>query len=310
MSERRYSAEKVTMWWLAAGFLLALLLYGLRKKDVCSEHLAAAGRALETRNWAEFDRRMTQARTLAQRITDGRSRQEMVADIEYLAAHGAYARNRKDDAVVHLTLALQGFEELGEAARGVKLAACHQLWGEIAFDAGDCNEAEKHFRKAAVAVEFNDRPERVLSSLKSLGDVLLAQQKYDDARAVIEKGIEFERRLLKDTLEPNMHQNSAVIAMAIPDLAMARQDFASAERLYREKVEFLGQMEAPPGESELTRHQLHLATAQRELGRVQDALLTLQAAVESAERDFGAEHPRTEHARRRLAETHLLNERR
>lgn len=298
----------VTMWWLAAGLLLALLLYGLRKKDVCSEHLAAAGRAAEARNWGEFDRRMAQARTLAQRITDGRSRQEMGADIEYLAAHGAYARNRKDDAVAHLTLALRGFEELGEASRGVKLAAGHQLWGEIAFDTGDFNEAEKHFRRAAVAVEFNERPERVLASLKSLGDVLLTQQKYEDARAVIEKGIEFERRLLKDTLEPKIQQNSTVIAMAIPDLALARRDFASAERLYREKVEFLGQMEAPPGESELTRHQFHLAAAQRELGRVQDALLTLQAAVESAERDFGAEHPRTEQARRRLADTYLLAE--
>lgn len=296
------------MWWLAAVLLLALLFYGLKKKDTCSQHLADAGRAAGARQWEVFDVKMAAARAAAARITDQKARQEALADIEYLAAHGAYARNRTDDAIAHLALAIRGFEQLGGSTRGLKLSAAHQLWGDLAFDSADFAAAESHFRSAALATEFSEQPERVLSSLKRLGDVLLAQQRYDDARAVIEKGIEYERRLLMDTLPKDDQENSSVIAMAIPDLALARRDFASAERLYREKVEFFDPASTPAHESDLTRFQFHLATAQRELGRMQDALHTLHSAVEAAERDFGPEHPRAEHARRRLAETYLLAE--
>jgi len=296
------------MWWLAAAFLFALIFYGLRKKDVCSQHLTVAGRAAGARNWELFDRKMAQARASAARITDTPSRVEAMADVEFLAAHGAYSRNRNEEAIEHLSLAIQGFEGLPDASRGLKLSAAHQLWGDLAFDMADFTTAEDHFRAAAVAIEFNVQPARVLSSLKRLGDVLLAQQRYEDARAVIEKGIEFERRLLVDTLQPEEQANSSVIAMAIPDLALARRDFANAERLYREKVEFHSQSEPAVADSDMTRYQFNLATAQRELGRVQDALLTLHAAVESAERDYGPEHPRAEHARRRLAEIHQIAE--
>jgi len=303
------TAEMGIMWWLAAVFLLALIFYGLKRKDLCSQHLADAGRAAGARNWELFDKKMTMARSSAGRITDQRSRDAAVADIEYLAAHGAYSRNRNEDAMAHLSRAIQGYERMGGAEKGLKLSAAHQLWGDLAFDASDFAAAEEHFRAAAVSIEFAEQPARVLSSLKRLGDVLLAQQRYEDARAVIEKGIEFERRLLADTLQPEEQENSTVIAMAIPDLALARKDFASAERLYREKVEFYGQSDPSMSDSDLTRYQFHLATAQRELGRVQDALLTLHAAVESAERDYGPEHPRAENARRRLAEVHLIAER-
>lgn len=296
------------MWWLAAVFLLALLLYGLKKKDKCSQHLAAAGRAAGARQWEVFDAKMAAARAAAARLTEQKARQEVLADIEYLAAHGAYSRNRPEDAIAHLALAIRGFEQLGDASRGLKLSAAHQLWGDLAFDSADFAAAESHFRSAALATEFAEEPERVLTSLKRLGDVLLAQQRYDDARAVIEKGIEYERRLLMNTMPQAGQDNSGIIAMAIPDLALARRDFASAERLYREKIEFFDPAGTPAHESDLTRFQFHLATAQRELGRMQDALHTLQSAVEAAERDFGPEHPRAEHARRRLAETYLLSE--
>lgn len=296
------------MWWLAAVFLLGLIFYGLGKKDRCSQHLAAAGKAAGARNWGLFDKKIALARASAAKLTDQKSRDEALGDIEYLDAHGAYSRNRNEEAIEHLTRAIEAFERLGDTAQGLKLAAARQLWGDLAFDASDFATAERQFRAAAVAVEFSEQPARVLSALKRLGDVLLAQQRYEDAQEVIEKGIEFERRMLAHTLQPQEQENSTVIAMAIPDLALARRDFASAERLYREKVEFYGQSEASLSDSDLTRYQFHLATAQRELGRVQDALLTLHAAVESAERDYGAEHPRAEHARRRLAETYQLTE--
>jgi tetratricopeptide (TPR) repeat protein len=296
------------MWWLAAVFLLALIFYGLGKKNVCSQYLAAAGRAAGARNWNLFDKKMALARKSAARITDKKSSEEAMAEVEYMAAHGAYSRNRNEEAIAHLALAIQGFDHLADAAKGLKLSAAHQLWGDLAFDDSDFTVAEEHFRAAAVAVEFSEQPSRVLACLKRLGDALLAQRRYDDARAVIEKGIEFERRLLADTLQPEETEQSTVIAMAIPDLALARRDFANAERLYREKVEFYEQSGPSLSDADLTRYQFNLATAQRELGRVQDALLTLHAAVESAERDFGSEHPRTEHARRRLAEVYQLTE--
>ncbi|MEP7365910.1 MAG: hypothetical protein ABI972_21860 [Acidobacteriota bacterium] len=308
MSNCAQPAEMGIMWWLAAVFLLALIFYGLGKKNLCSQQLADAGRAAGARNWDLFDKKIAMARKSATRITDQKSRDETVADLEYLAAHGAYSRNRNEEAIEHLSLAIQGFERLADASKGLKMSAAHQLWGDLAFDASDFNAAEEHFRAAAVAIEFSEHPSRVLSALKRLGDVLLAQHRYEDARAVIEKGIEFERRLLLNTLQPQEQENSTVIAMAIPDLALARKDFASAERLYREKVEFYEPSDASLSDSDLTRYQFHLATAQRELGRVQDALLTLHAAVESAERDYGTEHPRTENARRRLAEIYQITE--
>jgi hypothetical protein len=60
---------------------------------------------------------------------------------------------------------------------------------------------------------------------------LLERRDFAAAREVIERCIEFERKVLKQ--QPGA---GPVISMSMPDLSLATQDYARAEELLREKV--------------------------------------------------------------------------
>src|SRR5207253_1089170 len=63
----------------------------------------------------------------------------------------------------------------------------------------------------------------------------------------------------------------------------------------------LVKMVTGPDNIDVSRYQFHLAAAQREQGRHEDAIVTLRRACETVQRDFGADHPRMARALEKLA---------
>jgi len=53
---------------------------------------------------------------------------------------------------------------------------------------------------------------------------------------------------------------------------------------------------------DVTRYQFHLAAAQREQGRMAEAVATLRKACLTAERDYGVQHPRAARALAKLSD--------
>jgi hypothetical protein len=96
--------------------------------------------------------------------------------------------------------------------------------------------------------------------------------------------------------------NVSAISMTMPDLCLASRDFPQAEKLFREKADHWSRMVPRPDNIDVTRYQFHLATAQQEQGHLGDAVETLRKACETAERDFGPQHPRVQRARKKLTE--------
>jgi hypothetical protein len=91
-----------------------------------------------------------------------------------------------------------------------------------------------------------------------------------------------------------------VISMSMPDLCLANGEFARAEKLFQEKVDYWTRMVTKPDNIDVLRYQFHLARAQQEQGKRVEATATLRAASTRAEQEFGRDHPRALRARKKL----------
>jgi tetratricopeptide (TPR) repeat protein len=173
------------------------------------------------------------------------------------------------------------------------------LWGDACFDKGELDQAEEQFRAAIQTLNATANPAMAIFSQQRLGDVLLEARKFDQAREAAEKCVAMERTILGARMGAG---NVSAISMTMPDLCLASRDFPQAEKLFREKADHWSRMVPRPDNIDVTRYQFHLATAQQEQGHLGDAVETLRKACETAERDFGPQHPRVQRARKKLTE--------
>lgn len=253
---------------------------------------------MASRAWADFDQRLLGARKAALRMPEGPMREYALGDLDLLAAQGAYFRGDLDKASGSLSLAVEHIERAGAPDRNIKISMARHFLGDVHFDGGDLEQAAEQYRAAVQSVAFTDEPEMAIFSLQRLSDVLLEKRDTAKALDVIQQCVDYERKILargSATTRP-------MISMIQPDLALANQDYATAERLFREKVDYWSKLENRSESIDLTRYQFHLAAAQQEQGRYEAAEETLRQACELATRDFGPQHPRTARARRKLAQ--------
>ncbi len=291
------------MWWILA-FVAAVALWfyfpvGQRR---LLAHLIEANNAVSAHNWEKFDEQVEFARELLPRLKPDRVTRFAAAELDLLCGQAAYLQGKFDEAIPHLERAIEGYELSGDFQKQIKLSMVRNLLGDLRYDQSNLVDAEREFRRAAQAIgQGLDAPMSIFS-LQRLADVLLEQERFDDAREVVQQCMEFERKILTESLAKQGKSLSEVTikSMSAPDLALANRDFVQAEQLFQEKVAHWTGMAAKPDNIDVTRYQFHLATAQRELGRVAESLETLRRACQTAESDFGSNHPRVSRARRRL----------
>jgi tetratricopeptide (TPR) repeat protein len=137
----------------------------------------------------------------------------------------------------------------------------------------------------------------VIFPLQRLADALLEEEKRDEAASAIERCVEMERNFFASLRTEN---KSPGISMTAPDLSFVRGDFATAEKLFDEKVRHFGNSAAKSSGIDVMRYQLHLAEAQQAQGNVDKARETLMSACAAAEKRFGPRHPRVAKLRRKM----------
>jgi tetratricopeptide (TPR) repeat protein len=293
------------MWWfiIAVPFLLVAWLFWPTRIRQFKVFCRGANQALARRDWKTFDRRRALALEAAEGIRRNHVREYMLGDLALMAAQGAYWRGEIEETQQQLKLAIERIELAGAPDRGIKLAMARHLWGDACFDAGELDQAEDQFRAAVQALDFAGNAAMAIFSQQRLGDALLEARKFDEAREVAEQCVAMERKILGAQTGAG---NAPAISMTMPDLCLANRDFPQAEKLFREKAEYWSKMVPRPDNIDVTRYQFHLAAAQREQGHLDDAAKTLRKACETAERDFGPQHPRVQRARKKLSETEAL----
>jgi len=292
----------MSLWWLSLAVLsLTIVCWPTARRRYCS-HLGAAQRAIAARSWADFERRVRGARKAALRMS-GAMREYALGDLNLLEAQGAYFRGDLDRAGGRLSLAVEHIERAGAPDRNVKISMARHFLGDVHLDGGNLEQAAEQYRAAVQSVAFTGEPEMAIFSLQRLSDVLLEKRDMTQALDVIEQCVEYEQKILAKTDGPTR----PMISMIQPDLALAKRDYVTAERLFREKVEYWSKLENRSENIDLTRYQFHLAAAQQEMGRFQAAEETLRKACELATRDFGPQHPRTARARRKLSQISNLS---
>jgi tetratricopeptide (TPR) repeat protein len=292
------------MWWLLAlaGVLFALFWPTRRRRWTAC--FCSAQQALARRDWAQFDKQCALAVQVAERWKEP-DRGRALATTELLAAHAAYWRAQPALVEQHLGRAVDLLELSGAPDKERSLAIAHQLWGELHFDRNALAQAEEHYRGAVNSAQISGDEALMIFFLQRLSDVLLDQQRREEARSVIERCMELERKVIYE----GMQQRSAgpateqIISMSMPDHCLAVGDYPRAEKLFQEKVDHWMRMVTRCDNIDVTRYQFHLATAQRQQGRVSEAVQTLRQACDTAERDFGTRHPRVGVALTKLAAT-------
>lgn len=289
------------MYWLlgAVGILGLYLVWrhfsgGAR----VGRSVLAAYSALERHDYAALAQHLARATQLAEGLRDEALRLQLRSDLALMASQGAY---QQGDLAAAEAAARRAIETLGTADAGDsrgKLCTAHVFLGDIHLDNGQPTQAAEAFRTAATLAEAGEMPAAAIFPLQRLADVLLEEQKQTDAAAVIERCVEIEKEFFASN--PPKESQAPAISMTAPDQCLVRGDYATAERLFEEKVRWL---EGPGGDTaslDILRYQLHLAEAQQSQGHLDDARTTLQAASESAEKRFGPLHPRVARVRRKL----------
>jgi tetratricopeptide (TPR) repeat protein len=290
------------MWWIAGLGLLIVVVFRPTKWRRCAVQIHGAQNALQRRDWPTLRRRLELGRSAAARLKEPK-RAHFLGHIALLAARADYREGRFSDCEEHLTEAAGYIERAQFPDRHLQIAEVHRLRGDLCFDAGTTSQAVDCFRDAVASDQTSGNDAMMIFDLQRLSDVLLGERRFDEAKIVIERAVELERKvtvagLQKDGKDPG---TLTIVSMSMPDLALAAGDWANAEKLFREKVEHWSKMVTGPDNIDVSRYQFHLAAAQSEQGRHADAVGTLRRACETVQRDFGADHPRMARALEKLA---------
>jgi tetratricopeptide (TPR) repeat protein len=257
---------------------------------------------LQCRDWGLAREHLEAARTGAEALKEP-VRSQMLGDVKLMEANADYREGRCSDCEERLKEAAGHIERAQAPDRHLRMAEVHRLQGELSFDLGRTPLAVDHFRQAVASSQAMQFDALMLFDLQRLSDALLDQRLFDEARSVIDRAVELERKvtvagLQREGTDPG---TVTITSMSMPDLSLAAGDWPQAEKLFQEKADYWSKMVTGPDNIDVSRYQFHLATAQREQGRHAEAIATLRRACDTVQRDFGADHPRRARALEKLA---------
>lgn len=292
------------MLWLAG--ILALMLLGAfwpTDRRRCCTHLNQAHQAFKQRNWPALQRALELLREPAGRLS-GPLRSHFLGHAALLEAHADYLHNRLDDCRTHLDEAVCHIVNAQAPDEHLRMAEVHRLRGDLCFDLGRTDEAADHFRSAVASDQSIGSDGLIIFDLQRLSDVLLSERRFDEAKSYIERAMQLEEKLVRQSMVSQGQDPTAIptISMSKPDHSLATRDWRTAEALFREKVEHWTRLVTRPDNIDVSRYQFHLATAQQQLGRHEDAIVTLRRACDTVKHDFGADHARMARALEKLAD--------
>ena len=256
-----------------------------------------AERELKQRDWQAAERLFRQGLEIAQAMREpGRSRAQALIEIE--CAQSLYRQGRVREAE---DLLRKGLAKAGTCyPQGHALAQNgYVTWGDLCVDEQRYSEAESHYRKALEGDEHIGNTAMAIFDLQRLGDVLIRQQRRDEAREVIERAIALETSVVHQQLqrEGKNAGEFVITSMSMPDLHFCREQYADASRLYREKVEYWEKQVTRPDNVDVGHLQMRLAFSEAQTGDVVAAVEMYTRAEATFQREWGESHPKTATAR-------------
>ncbi|QOY87574.1 hypothetical protein [Paludibaculum fermentans] len=262
------------------------------------KHVFAAQQALTRRDFQAFDQNLQRSRQMAEKLWNEGLRLEFRGDLALLGVQGAYWCGDIAAAEQEARRAIEVLTSVDPADRKGKLCMVHVFLGDIFLDREKLAEAAEAFRAAANLAERSTAPFAAIFPLQKLADALLEAEKRDEAVSVIDHCVEIENEFYASgKAGENLSRG---ISMTAPDQSLVRSDFATAERLFDEKVRYFAGSAANSTGIDVLRYQLHLAEAQYHQGNIEKAQATLTSACAAVEEQFGSRHPRVERVRRKL----------
>jgi serine/threonine protein kinase/tetratricopeptide (TPR) repeat protein len=160
----------------------------------------------------------------------------------------------------------------------------------------DGAEAEQLLRQALVLnrrILGNDHPE-VATNLNNLALLLRDKGDYDQAIALFREGMELDRKNLGDE-----HPYVANRMNSLASVLVRKGDYKSAEQLFRQALEIQRKTFAEKS-WEIATTKLLLGACYTEARRFEEAESLIQGAFPIIKQNFGADHPRTQAAVKRL----------
>jgi tetratricopeptide (TPR) repeat protein len=182
-------------------------------------------------------------------------------------------------------LAEEGLALAEELGLGVAAAGLRSELGELELGAGRVAVAEALVRTACESLERMGNRGHWVTVAAGLGDALLAQDRLDDAAAVIER---IEDWAIDDDLDPQVGWRRLK-----GRLLAHRSEFEEAERIAREAVELAGRADYIDIQA---RTHFDLAEVLRLAGRTEDVSIELEHALRLYEQKgnvVGAERARS-----------------
>jgi tetratricopeptide (TPR) repeat protein len=291
------------MWGiLALGLALLAWVFWPRARDKFAVQFHAAQRAFARRDWRAYDRRLENARRLAQKIKQSSVQAHSLGNLELLGAQADFALGNLEESQERLLRAAECFEKANAPDREMSLGNVHRMLGEVLVDLEAWEAAEDHLRSSVNFDQACGNEAGMIFGLQRLSDLLLEENRTGEAQAVITRCVDAEHKVIVKQMQAQGKDpaTGTVISMSMPDLCLANGEFERAEKLFQEKVDHWTRMVTKPDNIDVLRYQYHLARAQQEQGKRAEAVATLRAASTRAEQEFGREHPRAVRARKKL----------
>ncbi len=287
-------------WCLGVLGIFVLLVvrrrFSLRTR-ICRCVLAAQ-QALNRRDFQSFDQNLERSKQMTEALRDEALRDEFRGDLALMGVQGAYWRGDIAGAELAARRAIELLASLDPTDRRGKLALAHFFLGDIFLDNDQPAQAAEAFRASASLAEKSTVPVAAVFSLQRLADALLEEEKREDAATVIDRCVEIEKEFFAS--RPGGKNEPPAISMTAPDQSLVRGDFATAEKLFGEKVRAFESSEPASFGIDVMRYQWHLAAAQKGQGNVEKAIATLASACAAAEERLGSQHPRVAKIRRKI----------
>jgi tetratricopeptide (TPR) repeat protein len=172
------------------------------------------------------------------------------------------------------------------------------------MDRGDYATAQQYLQKAIVQREKTGNQGWMIMELQTLGDVLLRQQKFDEAEQILIRANDTEKRVTHESLvrQGKDPGSMVIISMSQPDVYFSQRRWTEALKVYQEKVTHWERSLTRPDNVDLGHLQMRLAEVQTNLGDASAAAESYRHAAESFQRDWTGEHPRVALALGRLSE--------
>ena len=289
------------MYWIL-GVLEIFVLLVLRgrfssRARVC-KHVLAAQQALDRRDFQSFDQNLERSKQMAEKLRDEPLRLEFRGDLALMSVQGAYI----GEAILRLLKWLPAMRSKSSRRwiPPTPTESCPLLmfsWETSFWTVNSLLRRQSSFvlRQVLRRKEVKCRSQRFSHYRDCPEDALLEDEKREDATSVIEHCVEIERGFFASQKE------APGISMTAPDQSLVRADFATAERLFDEKVRYF---ESPRWQ--VVRHRRDAVSiassrgAQQGQGKIEKAQATLTSARDAAETMFGPQHPRVATIRRKL----------